>query len=95
AALCWADPHGRPVTPLWTTAGWGYLRLHQGTASPRPSYGRAALAAWLERIDAAWPRPAGDDVFVFLNNDQGGAAVRNARTLYRMAVRRGLVVARP
>ena len=32
AALCWADQHSRPVTPLWRTAGWGYLRFHQGAA---------------------------------------------------------------
>lgn len=25
AALCWADRRGRPVTPLWRTADWGYL----------------------------------------------------------------------
>src|SRR5262245_15265953 len=25
AALCWAERGGEPVTPLWRTAGWGYL----------------------------------------------------------------------
>ena len=47
AALCWADQLGRPVTPLWRTAGWGYLRFHQGAAQPWPRYGpaRAALLA--------------------------------------------------
>lgn len=81
AALCWADRRGRPVTPLWRTAGWGYVRLHEGTAQPRPSYGRRALTTWWERIRAAWP--AGSDVWVFFNNDHGGAAVRNAETLLR------------
>ena len=89
AALCWADRDGRPVTPLWRTAGWGYLRLHHGTATPRPSYGRGALASWLDRLDGAWPGARRGDVFVYLNNDPGGAAVRNARTLVRMAARRG------
>ena len=28
AALCWADRLGRPVTPLWVTADFAYLRLH-------------------------------------------------------------------
>jgi len=38
AALCMADrPSWRP--PLWRTASWGYLRLHEGRASPRPCYG--------------------------------------------------------
>ncbi|WP_279499674.1 DUF72 domain-containing protein [Actinomadura rubrisoli] len=36
AALCWADRLGRPVTPLWRTAGFRYLRLHGGAARPRP-----------------------------------------------------------
>ena len=91
AALCWADRRGRPITPLWATAAWGYVRLHEGTASPRPSYGRAALATWLDRIGAAWS-PADADVYVYFNNDQGGAAVRNARTLRRQAERRSLGV---
>jgi uncharacterized protein YecE (DUF72 family) len=94
AALCWADRLGRPAAPLWRTADWGYLRMHEGTASPKPTYGRAALGTWLDRVGAAWPlRSTGADVFVFFNNDRGGAAIRNARTLCRMAGRRGLAVA--
>ncbi len=92
SALCWADRGGRPVTPLWRTAEWGYVRLHEGRASPRPSYGRSALASWLDRTADAWPEP-GADVFVYFNNDHGGAAVRNARTLVRMARHRGVAVA--
>lgn len=90
AALCWADRMGRPITPLWRTAGWGYVRLHEGAASPRPSYGRSALASWLDRIGDAWDRSGEGDVFVYFNNDPGGAAVRNASTFLRMAQRRGL-----
>jgi uncharacterized protein YecE (DUF72 family) len=93
AALCWADRRGRPVAPTWRTAGWGYVRLHEGTGSPPPSYGRSALATWLDRIDDAWPGARDGDVYVFFNNDHGGAAVRNARTLVRMARRRGFDLA--
>jgi uncharacterized protein YecE (DUF72 family) len=93
AALCWADRRGRPATPLWRTADWGYVRMHEGIASPRPSYGRTALATWLDRLDDAWPRRSAADVFVFFNNDRGGAAVRNALALSRMAARRGMPVA--
>lgn len=92
APLCWADRAGRPVTPLWRTAGWGYVRLHEGTATPRPSYGRTALGSWLDRIDEAWPGARAADVFVYLNNDTGGAAVRNARTVVRIARRRGFAL---
>jgi uncharacterized protein YecE (DUF72 family) len=87
AALCWADRRGRPVTPLWRTADFGYLRLHEGGAQPWPRYGRAALKSWLERMDdAEW--------FVFFNNDPGGAAVIDAGVLARMAARRGITVSR-
>jgi len=81
AALCWADRQG-PVTPTWVTADWGYLRFHEGRATPRPSYGRQALKTWRDRIGDSWPRKA--DIFVFFNNDPGGAAVRNADTFSRL-----------
>ena len=47
AALCWADRRGRPLTPLWRTADWGYLRFHEGAARPWPRYGASALRSWL------------------------------------------------
>ncbi|MCD0446702.1 DUF72 domain-containing protein [Glycomyces sp. A-F 0318] len=76
AALCWADRGGRPVAPLWRTASWGYLRLHEGRARPVPSYGDAALRSWCRRVDEAWPRSA--DCHVYFNNDPGPAPVLNA-----------------
>ena len=83
AALCWADRRGRPVTPLWRTADFGYLRLHEGTATPRPRYGRQALRSWRDRLDSMYP--GGEDVFVFFNNDHGAAAVINAHELMSLA----------
>jgi uncharacterized protein YecE (DUF72 family) len=94
AALSWADRRGRPVTPLWRTADWGYLRLHEGTARPRPSYGRAALASWLDRATDAFAPMTDHDVYVYFNNDHGGAAVRDAAAYGRLAARRGLAVSR-
>jgi uncharacterized protein YecE (DUF72 family) len=76
AALCWADRLGRPVAPLWRTAEWGYLRLHEGAAQPSPRYGQQALNSWARRIAETWPD--GADVFAYFNNDQGGAAVYDA-----------------
>jgi uncharacterized protein YecE (DUF72 family) len=77
AALCWADRRGRPVAPRWRTADFGYLRLHEGRAAPWPRYGPAALRGWARRLRAAFD----GDVFVYFNNDQGAAAVHNARTM--------------
>ncbi|MBB5787735.1 DUF72 domain-containing protein [Jiangella mangrovi] len=76
AALCWADRLGRPVTPLWRTAPWGYLRFHEGAAHPWPAYGDRALRTWAGRLAEAWTDD--EDVFVYFNNDPGGAAVRDA-----------------
>jgi uncharacterized protein YecE (DUF72 family) len=75
AALCWADRGSRPITPLWRTASWGYLRLHHGRAGW--GYGRTALRAWQDRLAEAYAPD--EDVFVYFNNDPGGAAVRDAR----------------
>jgi uncharacterized protein YecE (DUF72 family) len=77
AALCWADRRGRPLTPLWRTADWAYLRFHEGAAQPWPAYGDTALRTWVRRLtDTGAP---GTDAFVYFNNDPGGAAVGNAR----------------
>lgn len=83
AALCWADRRARPQNPLWCTADWGYLRFHEGAANPWPSYGETSLRSWLDRIDAGWPRTA--DVYAYFNNDQRGAAVRDALRFRELA----------
>jgi uncharacterized protein YecE (DUF72 family) len=77
AALCWADRGGRPLTPLWRTGAFGYLRMHEGAASPWPRYGRGALDSWLRRLSSTFDTQK-DDVFVYFNNDQNGAAVEDA-----------------
>src|SRR5437660_818553 len=76
AALCWADRLGRPVTPLWRTADWGYLRFHEGAAQPWPRYGTQALRGWVQRVAGTWPDDA--ELFAYFNNDQGGAALHDA-----------------
>ncbi|MBO0829022.1 MAG: DUF72 domain-containing protein [Streptosporangiales bacterium] len=76
ATLCWADRRGRPWNPLWRTAGWAYLRFHEGAASPWPSYGETSLRSWLRRVEDQWPKTA--DVYAYFNNDQRGAAVHDA-----------------
>jgi uncharacterized protein YecE (DUF72 family) len=78
AACCWADRRGR-LQPRWKTADWGYVRMHEGTASPPPCYGKAALAGLAEELSESFAD--NEDVYVYFNNDPGGCAVRNARTL--------------
>jgi uncharacterized protein YecE (DUF72 family) len=86
AALCLADgPKLR--TPSWRTADWGYVRFHEGRATPHPCYGRAALSTWARRLADTW----GDaDIFAFFNNDERGCAVRDATVLARTARQTGL-----
>jgi uncharacterized protein YecE (DUF72 family) len=83
AALCWADRRGRPVTPLWQTADFLYLRMHEGRAQPRPRYGRTALTSWVQRLGRT-------DGYVYFNNDPGGAAVLDAELFARIAQHHGL-----
>ncbi len=87
AALCLADsPHRR--TPIWRTAGWGFVRFHEGRANPSPCYGERALQTWSERIASLWEKDA--DVFCYFNNDGRGCAVRDAIAFANLARRAGL-----
>ena len=87
AALCLSDtPHRK--SPLWRTADWGYLRLHEGRASPAPCYGRTALANWAARLADLWDES--EDVYVYFNNDHGGCAVRDAHRFALAGARAGL-----
>ncbi len=83
-AFCLADSPTRR-TPVWRTADWAYLRLHEGVARPHPCYGRRAIATWAARLRDLWDPAA--DMYVFLNNDHRACAVRDARQL-ALAVRR-------
>jgi uncharacterized protein YecE (DUF72 family) len=92
AALCWADRLDRPVTPLWRTASWGFLRFHEGTAGPWPRYSQQALQIWVDHIRGAHLSHA--DVYVYFNNDPGGAAVVNSAEFALLARQAGLTVTR-
>ena len=92
AALCWADRFDRPLSPLWRTASWGYLRLHEGSAEPWPRYAAATLNSWLDRINQAWPGDA--PVYVYFNNDQHGAAIADSAAFASLGRHAGLAVTR-
>ena len=82
AALVWADRDSRPVAPLWRTADWGYLRLHAGGGEAVWPYDEAVLREWVDRLTGTWDDD--EDVYVYTNNDPGGAALRDAVTLARL-----------
>jgi uncharacterized protein YecE (DUF72 family) len=92
ACLCLADRGSKPVTPLWRTADWGYVRMHEGRAHPRPRYGRAALESWADRVAELWPR--GADVYVFFNNDTNACAPGDASRFAGALMRRGYQASR-
>lgn len=87
AAFCLADSPHR-FTPVVRTADWGYLRLHEGKAKPRPCYGERALEKWAETLASTYGPDL--DVFVFFNNDPEGCAVRDAIVFAKACDRLGL-----
>jgi uncharacterized protein YecE (DUF72 family) len=87
AAFCLADSPRR-TTPVWRTASWGYLRLHEGRAAPRPCYSERALEDWARRLADHWGRD--EDVYVFFNNDPLACAVRDAIVFADVVNRVGL-----
>jgi uncharacterized protein YecE (DUF72 family) len=86
-ALCLADRF-KPLTPIWRTADWTYLRFHAGRATPRPCYGRQSLATWLDRLAENWTPD--EDVYVYFNNDPRACALRDAIVFARLCERAGL-----
>jgi uncharacterized protein YecE (DUF72 family) len=91
AALCLADRRG-PLTPLWRTADWTYLRFHEGRATPRPCYGRTTLATWIDRIGEGWGSDA--EAWIYFNNDPRGCAPHDAARFGAMAANAGLYPSR-
>jgi uncharacterized protein YecE (DUF72 family) len=80
AALCEHDLLPRPRTR--PDVGFRYLRFHGSGARYAGRYGRSALTRWARDL-AAW-RESGRDGYVYFNNDGGGAAVQDARTLLEL-----------
>lgn len=77
-ALVLADSPGARV-PEVVTGGWSYLRFHKGREDEY-GYPRRKLRRWADRIADLDART----VYAFFNNDPGGAAVRDARTLTKL-----------
>ena len=92
AALCWADRGSQPVAPRWRTASWGYLRLHLGGGEEVWPYERSVLARWADLLCETWDDE--EEVYVYTNNDPGGAALRDAATLAELLRERGRTTTR-
>ena len=76
AANCLADRGAKPVTELWKTTDWTFVRFHAGLASPQPCYRKKTLEEWVERLQEQWT--PNDDIYVFFNNDPRACALRDA-----------------
>jgi uncharacterized protein YecE (DUF72 family) len=87
AALVWADRGSEPVAPLWRTTDWGYLRLHAGGGEEVWPYDEQVLRRWSERLAETWDDD--EDVYLYTNNDPGGAALRDAVTFARLVQEQG------
>jgi uncharacterized protein YecE (DUF72 family) len=89
AALVWADrPRTRIDLPV--TGGWSYIRFHQGRIGA-PDYPTDKLRRWADRIAELDIR----DGWIYFNNDEGGAAPRDAITLRSLLRARGVRTADP
>ncbi len=77
AASVWSDRLSIAIAPDWRTTDWAYLRLHQGRLRFPPTYPTSTLRFWRKRLQETWSER--DDMFVYLNNDPGAAAVLDAK----------------
>jgi uncharacterized protein YecE (DUF72 family) len=89
AAWVLADRPGWRV-PIVVTAGWSYVRFHQGRETA-PGYTRRKLRTWAERIAALPSR----ETWVFFNNDPQAAAPADAHQLGEILRGLGQEVAPP
>ena len=79
AGAAWVIAHRPRVRPpLELTGGWSYVRFHQGTVLG-PDYRSSTVRRWAGRLAALSAR----QVFIYFNNDPGGAAVRDAERMQR------------
>lgn len=80
AALVVGDHPQRLFQTYESTAPWRFVRLHYGRSGRRGNYSERELERWAQRLNE-WR--AGQELFVYLNNDWEAFAPRNARWLIR------------
>lgn len=87
ASFVLADRGSQPITPLWRTANWGYVRWHAGSADPWPCYSTDDMREWAARIAGLWGPD--EDVYAYFNNDPQGCALRDAIVFAEEAAKLG------
>ncbi len=78
AGLCVFDMPGR-ACPLAATADFAYIRFHGSDALYSSSYSDEELADWAKKLAQLADRL--ETIYIYFNNDVGGFALNNARTL--------------
>ena len=63
------------------TTDFAYIRLHGPSGTYQGNYTPGMLRTWAKRIQQ-WQKLA--DVFVYFNKDQGGYAIKNAKSLEQL-----------
>jgi uncharacterized protein YecE (DUF72 family) len=86
-ALVAADTAGRHPMSHERTAGFAYLRLHGSTLLYASRYSDDELERWA-RLIGGWAA-AGDDVYVYFDNDARGHAPHDAIRLASLVDRVG------
>ena len=84
AAVCLHDMPGSEIVDV-PDAPFVYVRFHGTEGKYRGGYSDLVLRRWARRLRNALAR--GHDVYAYFNNDLGGTAVENARTLIRHVCR--------
>jgi uncharacterized protein YecE (DUF72 family) len=70
------------ASPRWASGGTAYVRFHGTGGKYRGRYSDAQMAEWATWL--AEQRAQGRSAWAFFNNDIGGDAIEDARTLRRM-----------
>jgi uncharacterized protein YecE (DUF72 family) len=80
-ALCLHDMRGS-ASERARVGPFVYVRFHGAAGNYGGAYSEARLSGWADWLNAQ--RAAGADVYAYFNNDVGGHAPRDARTLRRL-----------
>ena len=75
------------ISPRWASGRTAYVRFHGTGGKYRGRYSDEAMADWADWL--VEQRTAGRSAWAYFNNDIGGDAIEDARTLKRLVGERG------